>query len=73
MKLIQYLRECLVELKKASWPWDSKEKGFKKYKSLTDSTMVVVVAILLLGAYIALADILMRYFVEFVTNVGGIS
>jgi len=70
MKLITYFKECLQELRKATWPWDAKEKGFKKFKVLTDSTIVVVIAILLLGAYVGFADIIMRYFIEFVTNVG---
>jgi hypothetical protein len=26
-----YLSEVFVELKKANWPWNSKEKGFAKY------------------------------------------
>jgi len=71
MKLFSYFKECLSELRKASWPWDPKEKGFKKFKVLSDSTVVVVIAILLLGAYVAFFDIILRFFIEFVTNVGN--
>ena len=51
-----FFEEVRGELRKASWPWDPKEKGFKKYKELTDSTVVVVVAMLLLGGYVSLWD-----------------
>ena len=40
----QFFTEVKVELLKASWPWDPKEKGMKKYKELVDSTVIVVVA-----------------------------
>ena len=49
-----FFTEVKVELQKASWPWDPKEKGFKKYKELIDSTLVVIIAMLLLGGYVAL-------------------
>ena len=48
-----FFSEVRVELMKASWPWDPKEKGMKKYKELTDSTMIVVIAMLLLSGYVA--------------------
>ncbi len=52
-KTRQFIEEVRSELRKAQWPWDPKEKGFKKYKELTDSTIVVVVAMFLLGGYVA--------------------
>jgi preprotein translocase subunit SecE len=48
-----------VELQKASWPWDMKERGFRRYKELTDSTLVVIIAMLLLGGYVALFDFIL--------------
>ena len=42
---------------KASWPWDPNEKGFKRYKELWDSTVVVLIAMVLVGGYIALFDV----------------
>ena len=48
-----FFSEVRVELMKASWPWEPKEKGMKKYKELTDSTMIVVIAMLLLSGYVA--------------------
>ncbi len=47
-KTKDFFNEVKVELAKASWPWDPKEKGFKKYKELIDSTLIVVIAMLLL-------------------------
>ena len=49
--------EVRTELVKATWPWDPKERGFKRYKELTDSTLVVVVAMLLLAGYISFCDL----------------
>ena len=49
----------MLELRKASWPWDPKERGFKKYKELTDSTVVVFIAMILLAAFVSLWDLLM--------------
>lgn len=51
-----FYQEVIGELYKASWPWDPKEKGFKKYKELYDSTLVVVIAMLLLSGYVAFWD-----------------
>ena len=53
-KLRQYWDEVLVELRKATWPWDPKERGAKRYKEITDSTIVVIVAMLLLGVAMSL-------------------
>jgi preprotein translocase subunit SecE len=60
--LIKYLSETKVELKKATWPWDPAEKGFKKYRELVDSTIVLIVAIVLLGAVVTTWDLIMRSF-----------
>jgi preprotein translocase subunit SecE len=63
-----FLSEVRIELQKASWPWDPKEKGFRRYKELTDSTLVVVIAMLLLGGYVALFDFVLVNFVHFFTR-----
>ena len=63
-----FVNEVKVELQKASWPWDPKEKGFKRYKELTDSTIVVIIAMLLLGAYVALFDFVIVNFIQFFTR-----
>jgi preprotein translocase subunit SecE len=65
-----FIAEVRSELLKASWPWDPKEKGFKKYKELIDSTLVVIVAMLLLSGYIALLDFVMLSVVGAITGGG---
>ena len=67
-KVKNFLSEVKVELQKASWPWDPKEKGFRRYKELSDSTVVVVIAMLLLGGYVALFDFVLVNFVHFFTR-----
>ena len=54
-----FTSEVKVELAKASWPWEPKEKGSKKYKELIDSTLVVIIAMLLLSGYVAGWDFMM--------------
>jgi len=63
-----FLSEVKVELAKASWPWDPKEKGFKKYKELNDSTLIVVIAMLLLSGYISFWDFILVQIVQFLTK-----
>jgi len=63
-----FFSEVKVELQKASWPWDPKEKGFRRYKELTDSTLVVIIAMVLLGGYVALFDFVLINFVQFFTR-----
>lgn len=59
-KTKNFITDVKVELMKASWPWDPKEKGMKKYKELIDSTTIVVIATLLLSGYIAGWDFIMN-------------
>ncbi len=63
-----FINEVKVELQKASWPWDPKEKGMKRYKELTDSTIVVIIAMLLLGGYVALFDFILVNVIQFFTR-----
>jgi preprotein translocase subunit SecE len=67
-KTKSFLNEVMVELRKCSWPWDTKEKGFKKYRELTDATVVVVISMVLLGAYVALFDFVLVNFVHVFTR-----
>ncbi len=67
-KIRTYINEVILELKKATWPWDPKEKGFTKYKELNNSTLVVFVAMLLLGAFVAGFDIVLRQAFEAVAH-----
>ena len=63
-----FFSEVKVELQKASWPWESKEKGIRRYKELTDSTLVVIIAMLLLGGYVALFDFILVNVLHFFTR-----
>jgi len=55
-KFRKFVGEVRGELAKAQWPWDPNEKGFRRYKELADSTLVVIIAMLILGGYIAFFD-----------------
>jgi len=59
-KIATFIHEVKAELRKASWPWDNnpKAKGFQKYKELVDSTLVVLVAMILLAGYVSLFDVI---------------
>jgi preprotein translocase subunit SecE len=70
-KIKNFANEVKVELMKASWPWEPKEKGMKKYKELTDSTVLVVIAMLLLAGFVGLWDFLMLSISGFLTKLAG--
>ena len=56
-KTTNFIREVKTELQKATWPWDPKEKTFgAKYKELIDSTIVVIIAMLMLAAFVTVFD-----------------
>jgi len=59
-KISNFLGEVKGELRKASWPWESdpKAKGVKKYKELIDSTVVVLIAMVLLAGFVQLWDLI---------------
>ena len=67
-KVKNFFGEVKVELQKASWPWDAKEKGIRKYKELTDSTLVVIIAMVLLGGYVALFDFVLVNAIHYFTR-----
>jgi preprotein translocase subunit SecE len=71
-KLFKFIGEVKAELRKASWPWESdpKIRGFKKYKELIDSTVVVLIAIILMAGYVALWDLIHTQAVGFL---GGLA
>ena len=67
-KTKNFFNEVKVELQKASWPWDPKEKGIKKYKELVDATVVVIVSMVLLGGYVALFDFVLVNAIHYFTR-----
>jgi preprotein translocase subunit SecE len=72
-KISKFIGEVKGELRKANWPWESdpKIKGFKKYRELVDSTVVVLIAAILLAGFVALWDIVHTQVVFFLTKLGG--
>ena len=64
-KIGTFFSEVKIELIKASWPWEPKEKGAKKYKELIDSTIIVLIAMLLLSGYVAGWDFIMNIIIGF--------
>jgi preprotein translocase subunit SecE len=68
-KLKTFIAEVRVELSKATWPWDPKENGFRRYKELADSTVVVIVAMVIVGGYIAFFDLMLVNVVGWLTRV----
>ena len=71
-KISNFLGEVKGELRKASWPWESdpKIKGLKKYKELVDSTIVVLIAMILLAAFVQAWDFFHVWFVGLCTSLG---
>lgn len=71
-KVSSFVGEVKTELRKASWPWssDPKVKGFKKYRELVDSTIVVLVAMLLLAGFVAVWDLVHSEVIKFLTTFG---
>jgi preprotein translocase subunit SecE len=67
-KTRNFFSEVIAELQKASWPWEAKDKGIRRYKELTDSTLVVIIAMLLLGGYVALFDFVIINFIHYFTR-----
>ena len=59
LKVQEFVVDVWVELKKSSWP---------TRKELIDSTIVVIVTILVLGIFVALADLVFLRVVALLTR-----
>jgi preprotein translocase subunit SecE len=59
LKVQEFVVEVWAELKKSSWP---------TRKELVDSTIVVIVTILVLGIFVALADLVFLRIVALLTR-----
>lgn len=59
LRVRDFLTEVTVELKKSSWP---------TRKELIDSTIVVSVTVLVLGMFVALADVVFLKIIGFLTH-----
>ena len=58
-KVREFLNEVIVELKKSAWPTRSE---------LVDSTLVVVITVLVLGLFVAFADVVFVRIVGMLTK-----
>jgi preprotein translocase subunit SecE len=59
LKAQDFLVDVWTELKKSSWP---------TRKELVDSTIVVIVTVLVLGMFVALADLVFLRIIALLTN-----
>lgn len=67
-KIKSYISEVQVELTKAQWPWSNEEHGLKRFRELWNSSLVVIIAMLLIGGYIAFFDFVTINVVGFLTR-----
>jgi len=63
-----FVSEVRGELSKAQWPWDPNEKGVRKFRELGESTKVVLIAMIILGGYIAFFDFILVNIVDFLVR-----
>jgi len=70
---VKFVSEVKIELDKCSWPWDPNLSGFKKYKELIESTVVVIISVVLLGGYVTAWDFLLSHVVGAFTGTASIT
>ena len=58
-KVREFFVEVMAELKKSSWP---------TRRELVDSTVVVIITIVVLGVFVALADVVFLRIIGFLTR-----
>jgi preprotein translocase subunit SecE len=66
--IAKFVRETRLELAKCTWPWDPTQHGTARYKELIDSTIVVLIAMVLLGAYTSAFDFILMRATGFILN-----
>ena len=66
--IVKFVGEVKVELDKCSWPWDPNQTGFKRYKELIESTVVVIISVVLLAGYVTSWDFLLAHVVGAATG-----
>ena len=68
--IFKFVGEVKVELDKCAWPWDPNQTGFKKFRELRDSTVVVILSVILLAGFVTSSDWLLTHLVSFLTGTG---
>ena len=66
--IVKFVGEVRVELDKCSWPWDPNQTGFKKYKELIESTVVVIISVVLLAGFVTSCDWILTHLVGALTG-----
>lgn len=67
-QIMRFIGEVRVELVKCTWPWDPEQTGFRKYKLLIDTTIVICVATVLMAGYITGFDFAINKLVGWLVN-----
>jgi preprotein translocase subunit SecE len=67
---LTYAMQVREELVKCTWPWDPNLDPLnpRKYRQLTEATVVVIVLTVMMAGLISVADILIHPAVGFLTN-----
>jgi preprotein translocase subunit SecE len=68
LSILKFVGEVKVELDKCAWPWDPNLSGFKKYKELIESTVVVIISVVLLAGFVTSCDWILAHLVGFLTG-----
>ena len=68
--IFKFVGEVKTELDKCAWPWDPNQTGLKKFRELRDSTVVVILSVILLAGFVTTSDWLLTHFVGFLTGTG---
>jgi preprotein translocase subunit SecE len=66
--LLKFVGEVRIELEKCSWPWDPNQTGLKRYKELRDSTVVVILSVILLAGFVTSCDWILTHLVGYLTG-----
>src|ERR1700744_1760121 len=70
LTIFKFVAEVKVELDKCAWPWDPNQTGFKKFRELRDSTVVVILSVVLLAGFVTTSDWLLTHLVGALTGTG---
>jgi len=70
-RVVKFVLEVRVELEKCSWPWDPNLTGLKKYRELLESTLVVIISVILLAGFVTTSDLVLAHVVGLLTG-GGV-
>jgi preprotein translocase subunit SecE len=66
--IVKFIGEVRVELGKCAWPWDPNQTGLKKYRELFESTLVVIISVLLLAGFVTTSDLFLARIVGILTG-----